>query len=141
MENRGILYVFPVFHSAWLAKKIRCPAADDLFRDSLVRDHGVDGVLHQDPADKAEPYHAENQVKHGAVLCRHTALLKRRIQLFSHFVGPVDAVNAACNEREQESYPARCPFRWICQLICVIVDFDKPVNGLNAESDDGKDNT
>ena len=35
MENRGILYVFPVFHSAWLAKKIRCPAADDLFRDSL----------------------------------------------------------------------------------------------------------
>ena len=28
-------YVFPVFHSAWMAKKIRCPAADDLFRVSL----------------------------------------------------------------------------------------------------------
>ena len=37
MENRGILYVFPVFHSAWLAKKIRCPAADDLFRVSLTQ--------------------------------------------------------------------------------------------------------
>ena len=36
MENRGILYVFPVFHSAWLAKKISFPAADDLFRDSLT---------------------------------------------------------------------------------------------------------
>ena len=36
MENRGILYVFPVFHSAWLAKKISFPAADDLFRDSLA---------------------------------------------------------------------------------------------------------
>ena len=34
--KQGILYVFPVFHSAWLAKKIRCPAADDLFRVSLV---------------------------------------------------------------------------------------------------------
>src|SRR5699024_3857621 len=37
MENSGILYVFPVFHSAWLAKKIRCPAADDLFRVSLAQ--------------------------------------------------------------------------------------------------------
>ena len=36
MENGGILYVFPVFHSAWMAKKIRCPAADDLFRVSLA---------------------------------------------------------------------------------------------------------
>ena len=36
MENRGILYVFPVFHSAWMGKKISFPAADDLFRDSLV---------------------------------------------------------------------------------------------------------
>ncbi len=35
MENSGILYVFPVFHSAWLAKKISFPAEDDLFRDSL----------------------------------------------------------------------------------------------------------
>ena len=35
MYYRGILYVFPVFHSAWLAKKISFPAADDLFRDSL----------------------------------------------------------------------------------------------------------
>jgi hypothetical protein len=34
MENRGILYVFPVFHSAWLGKKISFPAADDLFRAS-----------------------------------------------------------------------------------------------------------
>ena len=38
MENRGILYVFPVvFHSAWLAKKISFSAADDLFRDSLTQ--------------------------------------------------------------------------------------------------------
>ena len=36
MENGGILYVFPVFHSAWMAKKIRYPAADDLFRVSLA---------------------------------------------------------------------------------------------------------
>ena len=35
MENGGILYVFPVFHSAWMAKKISFPAADDLFRVSL----------------------------------------------------------------------------------------------------------
>ena len=34
MENRGILCVFPVFHSAWMAKKIRCPAEGDLFRVS-----------------------------------------------------------------------------------------------------------
>lgn len=64
-----------------------------------------------------------------------------RIQLFAHFVGPVDAVNAACNEREQESYPARCPFRRICQLVRIIVDFDKPVNAIDAEGNDGKDNT
>ena len=36
MENGGILYVFPVFHSAWMAKKIRYPAADDLFRVSIA---------------------------------------------------------------------------------------------------------
>ena len=35
-ENGGILHVFPVFHSAWMAKKIRYPAADDLFRVSLA---------------------------------------------------------------------------------------------------------
>ena len=37
MENGGILYVFPVFHSAWMAKKIRYPAADDLFRVSQAK--------------------------------------------------------------------------------------------------------
>ncbi len=37
MENGGILYVFPVFHSAWMAKKIRYPAADDLFRVSQTK--------------------------------------------------------------------------------------------------------
>src|SRR5699024_9413475 len=36
MENSGILYVFPVFHSAWMAKKISFPVADDLFRVSLI---------------------------------------------------------------------------------------------------------
>ena len=36
IKNSGILYVFPVFHSAWMAKKISFPAADDLFRVSLV---------------------------------------------------------------------------------------------------------
>ena len=40
MENSGILYVFPVFHSAWMAKKISSPAADDLFRVSLVPETG-----------------------------------------------------------------------------------------------------
>ena len=35
MENEGILYVFPVFHTADWEQKIRCPAADDLFRVSL----------------------------------------------------------------------------------------------------------
>ena len=43
MENRGILFVFPVFHSAWMGKKIRFPAADDLFRDSIVH------LLHRRP--------------------------------------------------------------------------------------------
>ena len=37
MENSGILYVFPVFHSAWMGKKISFPAADDLFRGSLAK--------------------------------------------------------------------------------------------------------
>ena len=36
MENRGILYVFPVFHSAWLAKKIR-EALNKLARAGSVR--------------------------------------------------------------------------------------------------------
>src|SRR5699024_5572503 len=47
MENRGILYVFPVFHSAWMAKKISFPAADDLFRVSLIfREKLLAAVLH-----------------------------------------------------------------------------------------------
>ncbi len=34
MENMGILDVFPVFHTAPEGQKIRCPAADELFRVS-----------------------------------------------------------------------------------------------------------
>ncbi len=36
MENGGILYVFPVFQTADWGQKIRYPAADDLFRTSLI---------------------------------------------------------------------------------------------------------
>ena len=35
-ENGGILYVFPVFRTARMGQKIRCPAEDDLFRGSLA---------------------------------------------------------------------------------------------------------
>ena len=35
MESEGILCVFPTFHTAAWEQKIRCPAADDLFRVSL----------------------------------------------------------------------------------------------------------
>ena len=35
VKNEGILDVFPAFETARMEKKIRCPAADDLFRDSL----------------------------------------------------------------------------------------------------------
>ena len=41
MENRGILLVFPVFHSAWMGKKISFPAADDLFRGSLRKSQSI----------------------------------------------------------------------------------------------------
>ncbi len=34
MENMGILDVFPVFHTAPVGQKIRCNAADELFRVS-----------------------------------------------------------------------------------------------------------
>ena len=37
VEKGGILDVFPLFQSAFLAEKIRCSAADDLFRVSLAR--------------------------------------------------------------------------------------------------------
>ena len=37
MESEGILCVFLTFHTAAWEQKIRCPAADDLFRVSLVR--------------------------------------------------------------------------------------------------------
>ena len=36
MENEGILYVFPIFHTEGWGQKIRCPAEDDLFRGSLI---------------------------------------------------------------------------------------------------------
>ncbi len=34
MENVGILYVFPVFHTAPVGQKIRCPAEAELFGGS-----------------------------------------------------------------------------------------------------------
>ena len=37
LENEGILYVFPIFQPAAWEQKIRCPAADDLFRVSLAQ--------------------------------------------------------------------------------------------------------
>ena len=36
-ENAGILCVFPIFSTAWMGQKIRCSAADDLFRGSLKK--------------------------------------------------------------------------------------------------------
>ncbi|MDD6856093.1 MAG: hypothetical protein PUD66_06695, partial [Oscillospiraceae bacterium] len=41
LENRGILYVFPVFQTALSEQKIRCSAADDLFRGSLAGRQGL----------------------------------------------------------------------------------------------------
>ena len=35
-KNGGILYVFPGFGTERIGEKIRCPAGDDLFRDSIV---------------------------------------------------------------------------------------------------------
>ena len=40
MENGGILYVFTVLQTADWGQKIRYPAADDLFRVSLVNTEG-----------------------------------------------------------------------------------------------------
>ena len=36
-ENGGILYGFPVFGTARMGDKIRCPAADELFRGSFIQ--------------------------------------------------------------------------------------------------------
>ena len=36
MKKGGILYVFPLFHTAPAEQKIRHPPADDLFRGSQV---------------------------------------------------------------------------------------------------------
>ena len=36
MKKGGILCVFPLFQSAFLVEKIRCSAANDLFRGSLA---------------------------------------------------------------------------------------------------------
>ena len=44
-ENGGILYGFPVFGTARMGEKIRCPAADELFRVSLT--HPTDGTVKQ----------------------------------------------------------------------------------------------
>jgi phenylalanine--tRNA ligase, alpha subunit len=41
MENAGILYVFPIFHTAGWGQKIRCSAKDDLFRGSLDLSGGM----------------------------------------------------------------------------------------------------
>ena len=41
MENAGILYVFPIFHTEGWGQKIRCPAEDDLFRGSLDLSGGM----------------------------------------------------------------------------------------------------
>ena len=40
-ENGGILYVFPIFHTAGWGQKIRCSAKDDLFRGSLDLSGGM----------------------------------------------------------------------------------------------------
>ena len=37
LENRGILYVFPVFQTARMGKKDHCSTADELFRVSQAR--------------------------------------------------------------------------------------------------------
>ena len=35
-QNGGILHVIPIFRTARMGQKIRCPAEDDLFRGSLA---------------------------------------------------------------------------------------------------------
>ena len=97
MENRGILCVFPVFHSAWMAKKIRCPAEGDLFRVSL--EQFIQRVKRNSDLTELTPYALRELVKAVYVDApdKSSGKRKQKIHISYDLIGfiPVDVLTKA----------------------------------------------
>lgn len=96
---------------------------------SLRRDHRVDGVLHQRPAHNRENQ-LENQIENCLILGGHPALHIGLVELFAHFVSPVDAVNAAGDHCKEKGEDTGGGIRSIGKFVGIIGQSDEPIEGV-----------
>ena len=92
----GRLLSFRIVHDL---EGLRCAA--------IVVDDVVERTLHQGVTDDAEAEEGEDEIDDGEVrVCRHVAFLLRHDDGLAHLVEPVEAVDAAGEEGEEDDHAA-----------------------------------
>ena len=80
---------------------------EGLRRAAIVIDDVVERILHQGIADDAKTEEGEDEIDDGEVrVCRHAAFLLRHDDGLAHLVEPVEAVDAAGEEGEEDDHAA-----------------------------------
>ena len=129
--ERGRLFHLRVVHRLERLSLAACAA--------VVVDDLVERALHQGVADNAEAEEGEDEVDDGDVrVHRHAAALLRDDDGLSHLVEPVEAVDAAGDEGEEDDHTARGRRAFARRRMCVFRERINPVDGIEANGDEGE---
>ena len=124
----GRLLSFRIVHDL---EGLRCAA--------IVVDDVVERTLHQGVTDDAEAEEGEDEIDDGEVrVCRHTAFLFRYDDGLAHLVEPVEAVDAAGDEGEEDDHAARSCRAFARCRMGVFGQCIDPIKGVDAQGDEGK---
>ena len=124
----GRLLSFRIVHDL---EGFRCAA--------IVVDDVVERILHQGVADDAKAEEGEDEIDDGEVRVHsHAALLFRHDDGLAHLVEPVEAVDAAGDEGEEDDHAARSCRAFARCRMGVFGQCIDPIKGVDAQGDEGK---
>ena len=127
-SGRGRLLSFLVVHDS---EVLDCAA--------IVFDDLVEGALDQGVADDGAAEEGEDEIDDGEVrVCRHAAFLFRYDDSLAHLVEPVEAVDAAGKEGEEDDHATRSCCALACCSMRLFGECIDPIKGIETDGNEGK---
>lgn len=129
-SGRGRLLSFLVVHDS---EVLDCAA--------IVFDDLVEGALDQGVADDSAAEESEDEIDDGEVrVRRHAAFLLRHDNGLTHLVKPIETVDAAADEDEEDGHAARGRRAFARCRMGILGERVNPINAVKTAGDEGENN-
>ena len=101
----------------------------------------IDGILHQRIGNDAQREDAENQIDNSAAGGGHAFVSASLIEFLALLVVPIEPIDTAGNERQQERNARGCAFCLARDDLSLVMQLNKPIDTVDTAGDDGENDT